>query len=949
MTMPTPLPSPSTARRVSRAVATAVDALESRTLMSVAPAAVDAATATRLIDNGFAAVSWQHRQAFAAPNEWVVELDRGATFKAANKLVKGGRADLEVVEKLTAAGDRVLVRVPEGAKARAAYAALAGVDGVGRVEPNFAVYAEAVAPNDTYYSPHQWGLNNTGQDGGKADADIDAPEAWDVTTGSSSVVVAVVDSGVQYTHPDLAANMWRNPGEVAGDNVDNDGNGYRDDVHGWNFVSNTGNPMDDNGHGTHVAGIIAAAGNNAAGVTGTSWNSKVMALKFLGSAGTGSTANAIKALDYARLMKGTYGVNVRVINNSWGGGGFSQTLQNAIARTETGGMLFVAAAGNGGSDGVGDNNDAVPVYPPSSTSANVVAVAATDRNDALGTFSNYGATSVDLAAPGVDVASTYTGSGYSYLSGTSMATPYVSGVAALAFGLRPASTYQQVKDALLNGVDKVAGLTGKVLTGGRLNARKTLDLIAALDAPAAPSGLAAAAQGDGTIKLTWTDGSNNEQGFRVERSANGGGFAEVGTVGANVATYFDTAATAGVAYAYRVRAYNGTNNSAFSNTASATVPVPVVATTAASVVRVDSATAGAWKGQYGTEGYTVVGDATSAPAYGSVAAAGKFDWTWAGSTADPRALQKAGSATDRVAATWYHSEPFAVDINLTDTVTHRVALYMLDYDRNGRSQRVDVLDPSSGQVLATQAVSDFGDGKYVVLDVRGSVRVRVTRTAGANAVIGGVFFGEGTGAPALAGSATYLGADSTTGGSWKGAYGAQGYDLAGDAASLPAWAVVNRQGQAEWTWAGSTADARALQKAASSTDRQASTWYTYGQMTTDVNLTDGLRHKVSLYVVDWEAGGRAQRIEVLDAETGTVLDTRDVSAFAGGRYLSWEVGGPVRFRVTLTGGGNAVVSGVFVDAATTAAASSTPPTTVTAAAASPFASVKKIEEAAVWD
>ncbi|MEZ0267448.1 MAG: S8 family serine peptidase [Phycisphaerae bacterium] len=512
-------------KRASRAVVAAVDALESRTLMSVAPA-VDAATATRLADNGFAAVTWQHRQAYAAPNEWVVELNKGFSIKAANKLVKGARADLEVVEKLTASGDRVLVRVPAGAKAKAAYAALAGLRGVGRVEPNFAIYAEAVTPNDTYYSPHQWGLNNTGQDGGTADADIDAPEAWDVTTGSSSVVVAVVDSGIDYAHPDLAANMWRNPGEVAGDGVDNDGNGYKDDVYGWNFVSNSANPMDDYGHGTHVAGIIAAVGNNAAGVTGTSWNSKVMALKFLGSSGTGSTANAIKALDYAKLMKTTYGANVRVINNSWGGGGYSTTLQNAIARTATAGMLFVAAAGNGGTDQVGDNNDATPVYPPSSTSANVVAVAATDRNDALASFSNYGPTSVDLAAPGVDIASTYPSNGYVYMSGTSMATPYVSGVAALAFGLRPASTYQQVKDALLNGVDKVAGLTGKVLTGGRLNARGTVNLLIGQ----VSSSAASVAQGQSvTLSATGLGASTS----RVEFSLETNGVAGVQFDGAN--------------------------------------------------------------------------------------------------------------------------------------------------------------------------------------------------------------------------------------------------------------------------------------------------------------------------------------------------------------------------------------------------------------------------------
>jgi subtilisin family serine protease len=283
--------------------------------------------------------------------------------------------------------------------------------------------------NDQYFSL-EWGLNNTGQSGGKVDADIDAPEAWDITRGDGSVVVGVIDSGIDYNHPDLAGAIWTNPKEAI-DGVDNDGNGYVDDVRGWDFYSNDNNPMDDNGHGTHVAGTIAATAANGIGVAGVA-NAKVMALKFLGADGTGSTSAAIAAVNYATQMKKA-GVNIPLTNNSWGAGVGSTELYNAIRANADAGMLFVAAAGNGGSDQVGDNNDVTPNYPANYDVANVVSVAATDRLDNRGSFSNYGAVTVDLAAPGVTIASLAPNGGYVYMDGTSMASPHVAGAAALAF------------------------------------------------------------------------------------------------------------------------------------------------------------------------------------------------------------------------------------------------------------------------------------------------------------------------------------------------------------------------------------------------------------------------------------------------------------------------------------------------------------------------------------
>ena len=253
-------------------------------------------------------------------------------------------------------------------------------------EPNQNLWTIDAVPNDSRLGD-LWGMNNTGQTGGGNDSDIDAPEAWDLTTGSASVVVGIIDTGVDYNHPDLAANIWTNPGEIAANGVDDDGNGFVDDIHGYDFVNNDGDPIDDDEHGTHVAGTIGGVGNNGSGVVGVNWTSSIMGLKFLDAGGSGSTANAIRAVNYATLMRQQYGVNVRVTNNSWGGGGFSQALRDAINAGANAGILFVAAAGNDES-----NNDTTPSYPASYDIPSILSVAATDHGDVLARFSNYGAT-----------------------------------------------------------------------------------------------------------------------------------------------------------------------------------------------------------------------------------------------------------------------------------------------------------------------------------------------------------------------------------------------------------------------------------------------------------------------------------------------------------------------------------------------------------------------------
>ena len=335
---------------------------------------------------------------------------------------------------------------------------LAANSGVEEIELNYRL-STAMVPNDTDFSK-LWGLHNTGQTGGTPNVDINAPEAWDIQTGSSDIVVAVIDTGIEYTHPDLASNAWSNPGEILGDGMDNDGNGYVDDVYGYDFANSDGDPMDDHGHGTHVAGTIGATGNNNSGVVGVNHSVGLMALKFLDNKGNGSTSDAIKAVQYATKM----GANV--INASWGGGGFSKALSDAISDANDAGILFVAAAGNKTSD-----NDKSPYYPSGYDLPNVISVAATDHKDQLASFSNYGATTVDMGAPGVGIWSTFRGNQYASASGTSMAAPHVAGAAALLMAEYPSfiDNPENLKSILVESGKSIPALNGKTLSGKRLN------------------------------------------------------------------------------------------------------------------------------------------------------------------------------------------------------------------------------------------------------------------------------------------------------------------------------------------------------------------------------------------------------------------------------------------------------------------------------------------------
>ena len=413
-----------------------------------------------------------------------------------------------------------LARVAES-ETEAALAALRARADVLYAEPNY-VRRKFAMPNDPEY-PRQWAHRGNTQFGGAEGPDIDSEKAWDITRGDRSVVVGVVDEGVDINHQDLRANVWTNPGEVAGNGADDDGNGYVDDVHGWDFYGDDasvydGQPSESSlepfdmtdAHGTHVAGIVGAAGNNGVGVAGVNWQVSLLPLKVLGgfseSPAPSSVLMTVRAYAYAKALRdlhvssgGAQGANVRVLNNSYGGVGRSQAELDAIAALNGSGILFVAAAGN-----ESNYNEQVPVYPANYDLPNLISVAATDRTDVLAFFSNKGRTTVHMSAPGKDILSTTPFNTYAAAEGTSMAAPHVSGAAALLCAKRPDISVARMRDALLLSGEFTNFLGFNTVTGRRLNAHLALQSLDSTDAaaPAAPTSLQASV-GSREIRLNW--------------------------------------------------------------------------------------------------------------------------------------------------------------------------------------------------------------------------------------------------------------------------------------------------------------------------------------------------------------------------------------------------------------------------------------------------------------
>jgi subtilisin family serine protease len=392
----------------------------------------------------------------------------------------------ETIESLTSRlNDRVEDRIEnaagwesiddlDNAEAASVVAEYSRLPEVEYAEPNFEIEIPdgfdsplaPVLPHDPQFND-QWALANSGQRGGKEGADISATLAWATTTGSNKVVVAVLDSGVDYTHEDLAQNMWVRPANLA-PYQDNE-LGTADDLNGFNAIDNSADPMDENGHGTHCAGIIGAEGENDLGIAGVNWKVQIMPLKFMNAGGFGTTKDAVEAINYV-IDRKKAGVNVRIISASWGSTQKSRALEDVIRKAYENDILFVAAAGN-----ASVNNDRSPHYPSSYNVPNVLSVAALDRNDQLAKFSNYGVKSVAIGAPGVDILSTWLGNAYEEKSGTSMATPVVAGVAALIVAENPRISVDDLRKKLMAATDPIVALKGKTVSGGRINAAKALE------------------------------------------------------------------------------------------------------------------------------------------------------------------------------------------------------------------------------------------------------------------------------------------------------------------------------------------------------------------------------------------------------------------------------------------------------------------------------------------
>jgi subtilisin family serine protease len=397
-----------------------------------------------------------------ADGELLVKFKRSAN--SASVAETTGKLGANLLETLGDLG-WVRIKLPENLSVEQAISEYENFSEIEAVQPNY-YYHLLATPNDTQYAASgMYGLTK-----------ISAPSAWDLTTGSPTVVVADIDTGLRYTHEDIAANAWTNPGEINGNGVDDDGNGFVDDVYGYDFFYNDSNPYDDaGGHGTHTAGTIGAVGNNARGVVGVNWNVKLMAIKIYSPNGTDSTsAMLVNAYNYVRLMKNR-GVNIRVTNNSYGdcgeACGYDQATKDALDEMGNAGILNVFAAGNNGR-----NIDVTPLYPASYTSPSILSVASSTSTDTRSGFSNFGVTSVDIAAPGSSVLSTYNGSDASYatLSGTSMATPHAAGAAALLSSYNPNLSPASLKATLMNTVDVLSQWNGVVKSGGRLNIANAL-------------------------------------------------------------------------------------------------------------------------------------------------------------------------------------------------------------------------------------------------------------------------------------------------------------------------------------------------------------------------------------------------------------------------------------------------------------------------------------------
>ena len=871
------------------------------------------------------------------------------------------------------------------------------------------------APNDpNYVNGTEWQLNATWG--------INAPGAWSVTTGSDGVIVADTDTGIDYNGPDLYDNVWINQAEIPstvlpnltdvyadgaitftdlnavvngvtvnqgpGKIVDSDGDGiitatdvlastnvggwasgstqdgdtaHADDLIGWNFVNNTNNPADGNGHGTFTAGEIGAVTNNATGVAGTVWNAQLMAAEFLDSTGNGSDTNAAAAIEYA--------VNhgAKVINASWGGSGTDQTIANAIQYANQAGVIIVAAAGNNGSDD--DNSNTW--FSPASYSVdypNLISVAAIDSSGALPSWSNYGVASVQLAAPGVNVYGVNSNGSYGYDSGTSMAAPLVTGTIALVEAAHPSWSMSQVIDAVVDTTTPDLNLVGKVKTGGIVNATAA---VANTDGPyvvsGTPDGSINGGSGFSSVVLNFNEEINPATFTPSQVTLTGpngaiSGVTVTAVSGSNDHQFtiaFPVQTGAG-AYTLKVaptlqdwygndlnqnrNGVNGESSDAFAETIRQTAPgspdllsitgIPnavTAGTSKAFTVTALSPNGGTDTSYMGTIQFSSTDTQAGMPSnytFGS-GDLGTHTFTVTFKTGGTQTITATDTANGAIIGTQDNiivRGASATSLELTgfpiaETVGTPQTYTVTAYDAYGNvapgyTGRLHFTSSDSQATLpGNVTVSPELQGTFKFVATFASVGTQtISATDTATSAI------TGTSATSVINSPTavFIKQDTTTEGNWIGAYGAQGYNVINNAASIPSYATITPSGQTSYTWASTTTDPRALQKAGGS-GRIAAAWYSAISFTVNVNLTDGLTHNLALYFVDWDNAGRSERVTIKNATTGTVLDTETVSSFHPGAYLQWAVSGNVLITITNVSGANAVLSGLFLDAPLTSA------------------------------
>ncbi len=496
-----------------------IESLETRVML--------AATLPIKIIDGFeiATINWQGQEAEMFAGRWMLKLDgysgqsRDQQTRAARSVSRATNAF--AVDRFLADG-LFLVNGPKQMQPAEVASRLSRVAGYQFITPDFR-YSVDLIPNDSLFN-NLWGLHNVGQTGGTNDVDIDAPEAWNSNTGSSSVVVGGADTGVDFNHPDLNDNIYINPGEIPGNFIDDDLNGYPDDVRGWDFFFNDSDASDDGDHGSHTAGTMSAEGNNGQGISGVSWSSKILALK-IGSGASISASAAVAAQAYIYNLKTrlTNPANVRAVNHSWGGSGFDPSMNFYIGLCNDANIMTVCSSGNNNS-----NNDASPRYPSSYDQPNVIAVANMTSTGNREFTSNWGAFSVDLAAPGTDVLSTIrvSSGSYAFFTGTSMAAPHVAGAVAVLAAVSPSSTAVQIKNAILQSVDPRAAFAGITVTGGSLNLNGAINRLAVPPAPNTPDLTAGSDTGQFsndniTSDNTPTFNGSGPQGNTIKIYANG--------------------------------------------------------------------------------------------------------------------------------------------------------------------------------------------------------------------------------------------------------------------------------------------------------------------------------------------------------------------------------------------------------------------------------------------